>query len=71
MSVRQIRRKYNTITKKIDILMQELQDLQTECPHNHVESKAGSNTGNYDPTANSYWTDFHCPDCEKKWTVQK
>lgn len=65
--VRQIKRRYNTIMKQIDALEQEIYALQASCPHTHVDTKYGSNTGNYDPTADSYWIDFHCTDCDKRW----
>jgi hypothetical protein len=29
-----------------------------------------SNTGNYDPSYNSYWTDFKCQVCGKFWIVE-
>lgn len=65
--VRQIKRRYTTIMKKIESLEQEINELQEECPHANVTIKHDSNTGNYDPTADSYWIDFHCQDCDKRW----
>ena len=41
--------------------------LQEECTHPNVHKKGGSNTGNYDPSADAYWWTFNCPDCIKYW----
>lgn len=27
--------------------------------------------GNYDPSADSYWIEFVCPDCHKKWIEEQ
>ncbi len=37
------------------------------CTHRGAEKVHGSNTGNYDPSADCYWTDFHCRTCGKRW----
>ena len=37
------------------------------CKHPSVSKVARSNTGNYDPHADSYWYACSCPDCGKKW----
>lgn len=48
----------------------DLLELQNECTHpkETVEKKYGSNTGNYDPHQDCYWTDFKCGICDKMWT---
>lgn len=47
--------------------------IQEECPHpeHALKAKHGANTGNYDPTVDCYWTDYHCTICDKRWTVYK
>lgn len=47
---------------------QDLRTLQAACPHTQVTKVAKSNTGNYDPSVDSYWYEFSCPDCGKWWT---
>ena len=37
------------------------------CKHPNLEKTHKSNTGNYDPSADSYWIEFKCPDCNKFW----
>lgn len=44
-----------------------LHDLQEECSHPDVEKEAKASTGNYDPSADSYWYNCYCPDCGKQW----
>ena len=41
--------------------------LQQSCEHPNKSSKYGSNTGNYDPSADCYWIDHVCTDCGKRW----
>jgi len=44
-----------------------LSELQTECPHQNVKKEYKGSGGNYDPSADSYWINFDCPDCGKRW----
>lgn len=47
---------------------QALLDLHlSSCTHRGAEKTHGSNTGNYDPSADCYWTDFHCRTCGRSW----
>lgn len=46
----------------------KIRRLQEQCTHPNVVKKYGSNTGNYDPSQDCYWTDFTCPDCDKRWS---
>jgi predicted RNA-binding Zn-ribbon protein involved in translation (DUF1610 family) len=67
MTPAQIRRKWASIDRREEKLADELAALQAICTHTNVEKEYKSNTGNYDPTADSYWIDFRCPDCGKRW----
>ena len=49
-------------------LSQELYALQDACPHNDKTGKYGSNTGNYDPSEDSYWYEINCKCCKKAWS---
>lgn len=66
---KQIADSHNRLLKRQATLTAALQALQEECKHPNAEKKYGSNTGNYDPSADCYWTDFRCHDCGKVWTV--
>lgn len=46
----------------------QLQDL-CEHPAHATQIERGSNTGNYDPHADCYWTNYKCCLCDKYWTV--
>lgn len=68
MTPKQIQRRLATIEKnqeKWELAEKELQDL---CLHLNVSKKYQGSSGNYDPTADSYWIEFRCPDCKKFWT---
>lgn len=62
--------KRERIEKKIDQLYDKLKTLQENCKHPNLEETQGGSTGNYDPTADCYWTDYKCPDCGKRWRVE-
>ena len=65
--------KIQELKSKIDSLQQQINNIQTECNHpmSARTTKGGANTGNYDPTADCYWTDHECGLCEKRWTVDQ
>lgn len=44
--------------------------IQEECTHPMVVKTHRASTGNYDPSADCYWTDMHCPDCDKHWSEE-
>lgn len=50
---------------------ESLYNLQEECPHPLLQSVNKSDTGNYDPSADCYWTEHSCPSCGKKWIEEK
>lgn len=58
------------IKAEIQKLVDQLDSIQADCSHpkGALKTKHGSSTGNYDPTSDSYWTDYHCTICDKKWT---
>lgn len=49
---------------------QQLKVLQETCEHTGLQKQHKADTGNYDPSADRYWTEFTCPDCGKKWTEE-
>lgn len=72
MTPAQVRRKLATINKhqlSWDTAEAELQNKL--CSHPNATKKYCSNTGNYDPTADSYWIQYNCPDCKKQWNVEQ
>lgn len=75
--------KVKKIKAKIDKLQDELKQLQASCDHNDavraykatrqnwpafVTKVHGSDTGNWDRSDDSYWTDCACTLCEARWT---
>lgn len=50
-------------------LTQELHALQKACPHIDKTGVYGSNTGNYDPSADCYWISVNCHDCGRTWSI--
>lgn len=61
--------KAHGIMRQIAELYNQLEAHQKKCKHLKVVKTHGANTGNYDPSADCYWTDFDCPTCLKKWRV--
>jgi hypothetical protein len=54
--------------RKIIKWQQELNHLQESCTHEGAAKVAKSDTGNYCKQDDSYWYDFDCPVCGKRWT---
>ena len=55
---------------QISALQEQIEEIQEQCSHPSacVTKKRGSDTGNFCPSDDSYWTDFHCTLCDKRWT---
>lgn len=45
--------------------------LECDCPHVGLAYKYGASSGNYDLSVDSYWTDWHCQDCGKRWQTDQ
>jgi FtsZ-binding cell division protein ZapB len=58
-----------SLQREIDVAKEKIEKIQNDCPHLNVNKKYGGSTGNYDPSNDRYWTELHCPDCDKRWTV--
>lgn len=67
MTPAQVRRKLQTINKHQEKWDAAEALLQSTCLHPNADKKYCANTGNYDPTADSYWIEYRCPDCGKFW----
>lgn len=67
MTPAQVRRKLKTILKHQDKWANAEIELQNHCNHVNVDKQYKGNSGNYDPTADSYWIEFKCSDCGKFW----
>ena len=71
MTPTQIKRKKIAIDKKIAKLNADIKALQAECMHVNAEHINRASTGNYDPSADEYWTDHNCHDCGKFWKTDQ
>ena len=67
MTQEEIRKKWESIDRREENLAKELNRLQAACQHPNLEKTHKANTGNYDPSADSYWIEFRCPDCRVRW----
>ncbi|AMQ66075.1 hypothetical protein AAY80_151 [Stenotrophomonas phage vB_SmaS-DLP_6] len=61
------------INQEILRLIDEREKIQDTCSHPPLARtyKYGSNTGNYDPHADSYWIDHACTLCGRRWTTDQ
>lgn len=68
---------YNNIQSQIAALEAEIKSLQFKhtslqqlCSHPKeiVNKVHKSDTGNWDKGDDSYWIEYHCTCCNKKWT---
>ena len=60
-----------SLKAKIKELQDQINTIQSKCSHpvEALEKEHDADTGNYDPGADRYWTNFHCHLCDKHWTV--
>ena len=63
-----INKKVRSLVKRRDALLDELCEIRMKCKHPILRYQYGSNTGNYDPSSDYYWTDFCCPVCGSRWS---
>jgi hypothetical protein len=61
----------NYTKKEFDFLNRCYDELKVRCKHPFVRVTDRGDTGNYDPSQNRYWTEHYCPDCDKRWTIEK
>jgi hypothetical protein len=64
-----INKEYLRIQKNITNWNKKLENLRATCTHPNTNIKHCGNTGNYDPMADCYWNEYHCFDCDKRWTI--
>lgn len=57
------------LKNKITELQNKISEIQNQCSHpeSSLEKEYKGITGNYDPSADSYWIEFHCQLCDKQW----
>lgn len=67
MTPQQVKQRFDYIDARLDHWAEILVRLQGECTHPNVKKKYRGSSGNYDPSADSYWIEFDCPDCGKRW----
>ncbi|AGN30249.1 hypothetical protein VPFG_00250 [Vibrio phage nt-1] len=53
---------------QIRMLKDELNEERNRCHHTRITYEYKSNTGNYDPTCDSYWVNVKCIDCNHRMT---
>jgi hypothetical protein len=63
---RRVRKAHELIEKA----REEIKKAQASCDHPGLRHQYGSNTGNYDPSSDSYWTDFYCNVCDMRWRAE-
>ena len=66
--IKKLIKKYN---EKMEIYSSKLERLRRQCPHRDAEHINKANTGNYDPSCDSYWTDHLCHSCGHRWTTDQ
>lgn len=64
---KQIQRALRSVNLKIAKLVDVKNQIIEECDHADVTRVYKSNTGNWCPQDDSYWTEFTCNTCGKKW----
>lgn len=55
------------LESKINALRKEQKVIQLGCEHPGLRREYKSDTGNYDPSCDSYWANLFCPKCLRSW----
>ena len=65
--------KIKELQMKISECHAKIKRIQDDCSHPEdcVTKKYGGSSGNYDPTCDEYWIDFHCDLCDKRWRTEQ
>lgn len=63
----QIRETKDWLNRVLKGIETQIENLQATCKHPKATKTPRANTGNYDPSADIYWYDCRCPDCDKLW----
>jgi len=66
-----VRKKMDYVVKKQLMWAEREKEIQEQCPHENCSEEYKGNSGNYDPTADSYWIEFRCADCDKFWIEEQ
>ena len=65
-----VKKRIESLENKIYELDLQIENIQnTLCEHNIITRKNDGNTGNYSSSDDSYWTNYECQDCRKRWTI--
>lgn len=63
--------KYKSLKLQLEHINAQIDTLLSKCTHPNVNIQYKGDTGNYDPSADSYWIEYKCPDCGKFWTKEQ
>lgn len=66
-----IKNKIKSLKQLISDAENKIENIRIRCTHPSSETiiKYGANTGNYDPTSDTYWIDAKCNICGKQWSA--
>lgn len=71
LTQKQIRTKRDKLVKKQLDLYLQFEEIKELCTHPDVTKQYKGSTGNYDPSCDSYWINWQCMDCGKKWVTDQ
>lgn len=63
--------KKEKIEAKINFWKAKLKAHAALCEHPTLRYKNRGNTGNYDPSADSHWTEWSCKTCGLRWDTEQ
>ena len=60
----------NKVDKLKKKFQEKIEKIQSECPHENLNSEYGADTGNWSKSDDCYWIAYQCPDGSKRWRVE-
>jgi len=62
-----IRARRKRLALAYDFIAKEEASIEADCPHETLTYKYQGDTGNWCKADDSYWIDWKCDDCDKRW----
>ena len=63
-------RKRLKLESKIAEYNEKIKELENSCMHHNLRYRYDGTSGGWD-SQGSYWVDWYCPDCDKKWSTSQ
>lgn len=71
VTYRKTLRRVKRLHEKAAAITDALEAEQQACGHPFLQKRNRGSTGNYDPSSDSYWAEYYCDVCDKRWVDEQ